>query len=118
MVTDPRLSKVAMVYPTRVQARFPNCQDKVTVWIPESTIQYTKIDGVLRMRVPAIHRESRQLVWLEAPTTECTESVVFRDCPDFVPYRPMVPECRWTNLVKQGSTHILTGAVLSKKAEN
>ena len=74
--------------------------------------------GVLRMRVPAVHRESRQLVWLEAPATECTELTVFRDCPDFVPYRLVVPECRWTNQVRQGSTHILTGAVLSKKTQD
>ena len=70
------------------------------------------------MRVPAVHRVSRQLVWLEAPATECTELTVFRDCLAFIPYRPLVPVCKWTNMTKQGSTHILTGAVLSKKAAN
>ena len=99
--------------PCQVLDSFPNCQKKVKVWMPEATTQYTKgTDGALRMRIPAVHRESRQLVWLEAPTTDWAEAAVFRDCPDFEPYRPVVPDCGWTSMVKQGSTHTLTGAVL------
>ena len=83
------------------------------VWVPEATTQYAEgEDGVLKMRIPAVHRESRQLVWLEAPTTDCTETTVFRDCPEFEPYRPVVPDCSWTSRVKQGSTHTLTRALL------
>ena len=104
-----------MIYPEELQNSFPNCQDQVTVWIPDASTQYIKVKNILRMRIPAIHRRSKQLVWLEAPATNCTEATVFRDCPDFIPYRPQVPVCRWTNMAKQGTTHILHGAVLSKK---
>ena len=87
MGSDPRMTRVAMVYPTRVLDSFPNCLRKVKFWIPEATTQYVKgPDGALRRRIPAIHRVSKQLVWLEAPTTNCAEAAVFRDCPDFDPY--------------------------------
>ena len=98
----------------RILTSFPNCLTHVKVWVPEATTQYAiGQDGVFQMRVPVVHRESQMLVWLDAPMIDCSETTVFRDCPEFEPYRPVVPDCSWISRVKQGSTHTLRGVLLS-----
>ena len=102
-----------MGYPPRILSSFPICRRRVKVLVPEVATQYLLgEDGSLQMRLPAMHRESQQLVWLEAPTVDCSEATVFRDCPEFEPYRPIVPDCEWTARVQQGCTHTFTGALL------
>ena len=112
-ISDPRLTHPNRGYPACVLASLPSCVGRVSLFCPDSSTTYFKdCDGQLNMKIPAILKVTGQLVWAVAPAVNCTEAMVFRDCPYLDPYVPRVPESSQRGIMVQGAAIRSEGVLL------
>ena len=99
--------------PIELLSGLPSCEQSVSLFFPDCTTTYFKdAEGHLTMRIPAIHRQTGQLVYALAPAVNCTETMVFRDCPYLKPYASRVPLCDQGGVMVQGAAFRSEGVLL------
>ena len=112
-ISDHRLTRPNRGYPASVLASLPSCAESVSLFCPDSSTTYfLDYDKQLNMKIPAIYKATGQLVWAVAPAVNCTEAMVFRDCPYLEPYVPRVPMCDQAGVMVQGAAFRSEGVLL------